>query len=323
MGKRIKLNRKEIDVINEVKEDHYRIKNWVAKEWIAIIGEPGIAIYNILMSVADRKNGEEYGEWDKLSIPDLATYLQCTRWKICFYTFILEVCGLIKITPGDRRKKNIYRILTPPAVSYELLQSIKETLEEKPTSKMWLEFHNLILRRIKKWEPLQPVGTQEVNCPYCQQAMEVKKWQIKYNWPLHCEICGFQGRAEMWTDIQKELPVFEKVPKAEKQAIRQDPQLPKTTVDSAELAERITILGILGVWSNKVEKIADNVEKYPTVILKNCLEYHDQYPELLGGFFYNVLEGKTQLQFNGNGNGNGSKQKTFIEEAAERGLVRR
>ena len=47
-------------VITEVEEDHYRTKNWVAREWLPIIGLQAMALYNIYSASANRERGNKW-----------------------------------------------------------------------------------------------------------------------------------------------------------------------------------------------------------------------------------------------------------------------
>jgi len=47
-------------VTTEIEEDHYRIKNWVAKEWSLILGPHAMHLYNIYCAAANRELGNKW-----------------------------------------------------------------------------------------------------------------------------------------------------------------------------------------------------------------------------------------------------------------------
>jgi len=142
-------------VINEVEEDHYRTKNWVAREWLPIIGLQAMALYNIYSSAANKERGNKWF----FSIRTLEEYTFLDKSTINMANWLLELCGLIGVNTGKDGYANEYVLLTPPHVTPETLAPIIATLKaESDVGKNWRAFKANALERIMKWKPLHECG---------------------------------------------------------------------------------------------------------------------------------------------------------------------
>jgi len=156
MGKRTqpKLNQ-PIAVTTEIEEDHYRIKNWVAREWLAIIGPHAYALYGIYSAAANRELGNKWF----ISIRTLQEYTFYDMHTITMNNWLLETCGLIRVDAGADGYANEYILLPPPHVTAEILKPIVAILKAKSESgKKWQAFKANVLERIMKWKPLHECG---------------------------------------------------------------------------------------------------------------------------------------------------------------------
>jgi len=139
-------------VQSAVEHDHYRVKNWVAQEWLPIIGVHGMAIYDVLSSSANREHGNSWF----FSLNTLSEYMQISRQTIILYSWLLEACDLIHVTSGDETHANVYTILEPSHVTAEALDKLRTTLSlETEVGQSWREFKQATLKRIDKWKKLR------------------------------------------------------------------------------------------------------------------------------------------------------------------------
>jgi hypothetical protein len=142
-------------VTTEVEEDHYRIKNWVAKEWSPILGPHAMHLYNIYCAAANRELGNKWF----FSIRTLEEFTLMHHNTIIMNNWLLELCGLIRVNPGDDTYANEYVILPPPHVTDEIRASIIAALKaESDVGKNWRAFKANVLERVQKWKPLHEYG---------------------------------------------------------------------------------------------------------------------------------------------------------------------
>jgi DnaA N-terminal domain len=142
-------------VITEVEEDHYRIKNWVAREWIPIIGVHAYTLYGIYCSAANKERGNSWF----FSLRTLEEFTFLSNPTINMNNWLLELCGLIRINSGEDGYANEYVLLPPPHVTPEILKPIIDGLKaELNVGKNWQVFKANTLERIMKWKPLHECG---------------------------------------------------------------------------------------------------------------------------------------------------------------------
>jgi len=159
-----------VTVMTEVEEDHYRIKNWVAKEWLPIIGPHANALYCIYSAAANRELGNKW----YFSIRTLEEFTMLSNPTILMNNWLLELCGLIRVNPGDDIYANEYVILPPPHVTPEILKPIVAMLKEPANvGKNWQAFKANALERIMKWKPLHE----------CGKVSQFKKIQVEAGQP--------------------------------------------------------------------------------------------------------------------------------------------
>jgi len=157
-------------VTTEVEEDHYRIKNWVAREWIPIIGIHAYTLYGIYSAAANKERGNKW----YFSIRTLEEYTFLDKSTINMANWLLELCGLIRINSGADGYANEYVILDPPHATPETLAPIIATLKaESEVGQKWQVFKANTLARIMKWKPLHE----------CGKASQFKKGMIEAKTP--------------------------------------------------------------------------------------------------------------------------------------------
>ncbi len=144
-----------LTVIDEVEHDHYRIKNWVAREWSPILGPHAMHLYNIYCASANRERGNKWF----FSLRTIQEFTFFDTHTINMNNWLLELCGLIRINSGKDGYANEYIIVTPPHVTPETLKPIVATLKaETEVGKKWQAFKANVLERIMKWKPLHECG---------------------------------------------------------------------------------------------------------------------------------------------------------------------
>jgi len=142
-------------VITEIEEDHYRIKNWVAKEWSLILGPHAMHLYNIYCAAANRELGNKWF----FSIRTLEEFTLMHHTTIIMNNWLLELCGLIRVNAGAEGYANEYILLTPSHVTDEILKQLVAKLKvESDVGKNWRNFKANVLERIMKWKPLHECG---------------------------------------------------------------------------------------------------------------------------------------------------------------------
>ena len=244
-----------IVVVNAVEEDHYRPKNWIAREWAPIITSYGIEIYNVLLAAANTERKQTgYGSWH-FSIRTLAGYLMIDEWTVVQYTWLMEVCGLIQIESGDDKFSNEYTVLTPPRASAQLFAKIVAILDEPVEGlgkkSKWHGFKKRAVDRINRWKPLDAFSKspdnrpQQCLCPDCSELRSVERWQIKRDWLLRCSVCGTTTVTSRWLPAQPDLfsntsngskpePATETEPLVQKLVTRFAENKPKLTTKGAK-----------------------------------------------------------------------------------------
>jgi len=164
-----------IPIITEIEEDHYRIKNWVAREWLPIIGVHAMALYNIYSASANRERGNSWF----FSLRTLEEFTFLSNPTINMNNWMLELCGLMRINSGKDGYANEYVLLTPPHVTPELLKQIMVTLKaESDMGKNWQVFKANALERIIKWKPLHECGKMS---QFKKGMIEAKKQPLATN----------------------------------------------------------------------------------------------------------------------------------------------
>jgi hypothetical protein len=184
MGKRTqpKLDQ-PTTVTTEIEEDHYRIKNWVAREWSPIIGSFALHLYNIYCSAANRELGNKWF----FSVRTLEEFTLLNHNTINMNNWLLEICGLIRIDSGNEIYANEYVLLPPPHVTDETLKPIIATLKaEAKTGKNWQAFKANALARIMRYKPLHE----------CGKVSQFKKIQLEAGQPPLFSTNGHAPHAE-------------------------------------------------------------------------------------------------------------------------------
>jgi len=154
----------------ETEEGHYQIKNWVAKEWLPIIGMQAMGLYNIYCSAANRELGNKWF----FSIRTLEEFTMISLNTINMNNWLLETCGLIRVNPGDDSYANEYVILPPPHVTDETRALIIAILKDDVgMGKVWRAFKANVLERIERWKPLHE----------CGKVSQFKKIQVEADQP--------------------------------------------------------------------------------------------------------------------------------------------
>lgn len=144
-----------IKIESEIVHDHYRVKNWIANEWMPIIGPYGLTLYNIYSSAANKERGNAWF----FSFRTLQEYTFFSLSTINMYNWLLEACGLIRIKPGADGYANEYILLDPPHATEENLKKLVAVLEaDTDVGKNWKSFKQNTLERIQKWKPLTECG---------------------------------------------------------------------------------------------------------------------------------------------------------------------
>jgi len=139
------------DMTNQKEEGYYCIKNWVAQEWLPIIGMTGIGLYNIYLSAADADRGNSWF----FSIRTLSEYTFISKNTIVLHNWLLEICGLISIESGTNGYTNEYTILDPPRVTPDLLKKIVAILEvPADVGQTRQRFKQRVIDRINLWKPI-------------------------------------------------------------------------------------------------------------------------------------------------------------------------
>jgi hypothetical protein len=142
-------------VTTETEEDHHRIKNWVTKEWLPIIGIQAYGLYGIYSSAANRELGNKWF----FSIRTLEEFTFMGKSTINMNNWLLEACGLIRVNAGNETYANEYVVLPPPHVTPEILKPIIDMLkDDADMGKNWRAFKANALERIMKWKPLHECG---------------------------------------------------------------------------------------------------------------------------------------------------------------------
>jgi len=131
------------------KARQYSIENLIMDEWFPILGATGYAIYSLYVRMA---NSKDERAWPAYSL--VQRHLGIGAASVSEYNQLMEWCGLLHIEPGNHHSSNTYFILDPPAITLDLLQSLRQSLTGWGSNR---RLAGTIRKRIQAWESLEMI----------------------------------------------------------------------------------------------------------------------------------------------------------------------